>query len=167
MGDLRYSAIETPLGSGFYAYNERGVAMVTIGSERRFLSDARKRFSQVPQRMDPPPDLAERVKRCAERGDGTAVDWDSLSGFQRRALEACAQIPWGQVQSYGDLAKVMGAPGAARAVGTAMARNPIPMLIPCHRVVKAGGETGGYGLGGTAAKERLLTVEGARPAPLL
>lgn len=165
METYAYAPLETPLGAGFYAYSERGVAMVTIGSERRFLADAWRQLPAMPMRKDPSKAFAAKVQRCVERGDGSVVDWESLSGFQRKALEACARIPWGQVQSYGDLARVIGAPGAARAVGTAMARNPIPMLIPCHRVVKAGGETGGYGLGGTAAKERLLTAEGSRTAP--
>lgn len=161
MISLRYAPIETVLGPGFYAYNERGVVMASIGSERRFLADAQRHLGARPVRRDPPAAFAARVRRCLERSDGSVVDWTSLPAFQRRVLEACAQIPRGSVQSYGDLARVIGAPRAARAVGTALARNPIPLLIPCHRVVRAGGETGGYGLGGTATKERLLRAEGA------
>lgn len=161
----RYAPVDTPLGSGFYAYTERGVLMITLGSEGRFLNDAKRRLGATPERCDPPPEFAERVAQGIARRDGSMVDWESLPGFLRKVLEGCAKIPWGQVQSYGDLALVVGAPGAARAVGTALSKNPIPLLIPCHRVVRAGGDIGGYGLGGTATKERLLNDESGT-APL-
>jgi methylated-DNA-[protein]-cysteine S-methyltransferase len=160
-----YAPIDTPLGEGFYAYTDRGVVAITIGTESAFLADARRQLGHTPERRDPSPEFAERVAQGIARRDGTMVDWESLPGFQRKVLEGCAKIPWGQVQSYGDLALVIGAPGAARAVGTALAKNPIPLLIPCHRVVRAGGDLGGYGLGGTATKERLINDESGT-APL-
>ena len=89
------------------------------------------------------------------------VDWNRLpGGFRGAALRACAGIPWGQVATYGDLARAAGSPGAARAVGSAMAANPVPVIIPCHRVVRADGELGEYGMGGPAMKERMLRAEG-------
>ena len=159
MTATRYTSIETPLGTGYYAYTERGVVMISVGDEDRFLDDAHRRFGEEPMRSDPPAAFAERVRECLERGDGSIVDWDSLPAFQRRVLEACAAIPRGSVASYGELAEAIGAPRAARAVGTALARNPIPLLIPCHRVVRAGGMIGNYGLGGAAVKTRLLQAE--------
>lgn len=81
--------------------------------------------------------------------------------FQRRVWHALETIPYGATRTYGDIARAVGAPGAARAVGQANHRNPIPLVIPCHRVVAAGGKLGGYG-GGLAWKRRLLALEGER-----
>lgn len=91
----------------------------------------------------------------------TTVDWRYLpGGFRGRVLRACARIPAGQVMTYGELAAKAGSPGAARAVGTAMATNPVPVIIPCHRVVRADGALGAYSAGGTRAKARMLRAEG-------
>jgi len=91
---------------------------------------------------DPPVDLARR------------------GFFARQTLAACRQIPFGQTRSYSQLADEAGRPGAARAVGTAMAQNPIPLIVPCHRVVRADGALGGFSaLGGTTTKQRLLRHE--------
>ena len=87
------------------------------------------------------------------------VDISALPAFTRRTLVACATIPWGAVVSYGQLAARIGSPRAARAVGQAMGRNPVPILIPCHRVIAANGSLGGYG-GGLGLKTRLLRLEG-------
>lgn len=96
------------------------------------------------------------------------VDWRLIPGFRRRALMATRQIPYGETASYGDVAIMTGSPGAARAVGTAMSRNPISLIIPCHRVVRADGSIGGYGNGaaGTRLKQQLLDLERASgPTP--
>ena len=98
-------------------------------------------------------------------GASAALDLARLRPFQRRVLEATARIPAGEVRAYGWVAREIGAPGAARAVGTALARNPFAPLIPCHRVVRADGGMGEYSSGGPAVKRRLLEREGARPQP--
>ena len=91
-----------------------------------------------------------------------SIDWDCIaSPFQKKVLKALRQVPFGEVISYGDLAKRIGQPGAARAVGTALAHNPIPLVLPCHRVVRRDGSLGGFS-GGLDIKERLLTLEGVR-----
>lgn len=82
------------------------------------------------------------------------------SAFRRDVLRACARIPVGQTRTYGDLAAAAGRPRAARAVGSAMATNPIPPIIPCHRVVRGDGRVGEYGAGGTARKIEMLVREG-------
>ncbi|MCY3786645.1 MAG: methylated-DNA--[protein]-cysteine S-methyltransferase [bacterium] len=87
-----------------------------------------------------------------------AVDWRGSTGFYRKALEVAAAIPYGRTRSYAGVAAAAGSPSAARAVGTAMATNPVALVIPCHRVVRADGSRGPYG-GGTAAKELLLDLE--------
>ena len=86
------------------------------------------------------------------------VDWSGIRGFYRKALRAAADIPYGQTRSYRGVAADAGNPRAARAVGTAMATNPVALVLPCHRVVRADGRRGPYG-GGTAAKDLLLDLE--------
>lgn len=86
-----------------------------------------------------------------------------LTPFEAAVLRATAAIPAGSVRTYGQIAAAIGRPGAARAVGQALARNPLPVRIPCHRVVRSDGQLGGYsGQGGTAGKQALLEAEGAR-----
>ena len=91
--------------------------------------------------------------------DRDDLDFGIVRGFTRRALQACGRIPRGQVMSYGGLAASLGVPGGARAVGNAMAANPFPLMIPCHRVVRSDGSIGGFG-GGVEVKKRLLRLEG-------
>ncbi len=92
-----------------------------------------------------------------------AIDWSGYTAFQRAVLEACRRIPWGEVISYGELARRAGHPGAARAVGQCMAANRTPLVIPCHRVVGTDGRLCGYSAhGGLATKRRLLELEGVR-----
>ena len=91
------------------------------------------------------------------------VDLSFLTGFQREVLLAVASVPYGQTRAYGVIAAQIGRPQAARAVGGANARNPLPLVIPCHRVIAADGSLGGYsGPGGLRTKRRLLALEGAR-----
>jgi len=105
--------------------------------------------------------LADRLRRYG-RGEAVAfpdtLDFQGVSPFQRAVWEATQDIPRGQTCSYGELAARVGRPGAARAVGQAMARNPWPIVVPCHRVVASDGGLGGYG-GGLEMKERLLRLE--------
>ena len=90
-----------------------------------------------------------------------AVDWGAIpEGFRKRVMQACAAIPAGEVRSYGELAEAAGFPRAARAVGTVMATNPLPVFVPCHRVVRGDGRLGEYGAGGPARKAAMLGAEG-------
>ncbi len=91
--------------------------------------------------------------------DRDDLDFGIVRGFTRRTLQACGRIPRGYVMSYGGLAASLGIPGGARAVGNAMAANPFPLMIPCHRVVRNDGSIGGFG-GGAEVKKRLLRLEG-------
>lgn len=91
------------------------------------------------------------------------LDVDHLTPFARSVVAACRRIPWGQVRTYGELATICGAPGAARAVGSVMAKNRFPLVVPCHRVLAAGGALGGYSApDGLRMKRRLLAMEGDR-----
>jgi methylated-DNA-[protein]-cysteine S-methyltransferase len=96
---------------------------------------------------------------CVDFG-GIPVVLDGLSVFTRRVLKACRSIRFGQTVTYGRLAEMAGRPRAARAVGGVMAKNPLPLIIPCHRVIRADGGMGGFSaMGGTILKTRLLTLE--------
>jgi methylated-DNA-[protein]-cysteine S-methyltransferase len=110
--------------------------------------------------------LVGKLSRFAE---GEPVDFadaplalERLSPFASRVVDACRRIPWGQVRTYGQLAAVCGSPGAARAVGSVMAKNRFPLIVPCHRVLASGGELGGYSApDGLKMKRRLLEMEAA------
>lgn len=107
---------------------------------------------------------ATRVASGTMRDIPAHPDWSRLpGGFRGRALRACHLIHRGEVVTYGELAARAGSPGAARAAGSAMAANPLPVVIPCHRVVRADGSPGGYSAGGGEAKRRMLRAEGALP----
>ncbi|MFD7435282.1 methylated-DNA--[protein]-cysteine S-methyltransferase [Streptomyces sp. NPDC059861] len=94
------------------------------------------------------------------------LDWSLISGFNREVLrELASGVPYGSVVGYGDLAGRVGQPGAAQAVGTAMGANPLPVVVPCHRVVESDGGIGGFG-GGLETKRKLLALEGVLPEPL-
>lgn len=116
--------------------------------EKRFVAFLREHHDGE---IDPgdPADVPATIDLRFVRGD-----------FRRDVLRACAAIPEGQTRTYGELAAAAGRPRAARAVGTAMATNPLPPLVPCHRVVRGDGRIGNYGAGGTARKIEMLTREG-------
>jgi methylated-DNA-[protein]-cysteine S-methyltransferase len=110
-------------------------------------------------------ELCDDLRRFAE-GDpvdfsAVRLELDHLTPFGRRVVAACRRIRWGKVRSYGELAAQCGSPGAARAVGTVMAKNRFPLVVPCHRVLASGGALGGYSApDGLQMKRRLLTMEG-------
>jgi methylated-DNA-[protein]-cysteine S-methyltransferase len=115
-----------------------------------------------------PPAVAQLALHLGQYFDGKDIafavdgfDWQGIGAFHREVLRLCAQIPRGKVCPYGALAGRLGKPRAARAVGTAMARNRFPIVIPCHRVIRADGAPGHYG-GGVALKRELLRWEGVR-----
>lgn len=123
-------------------------------------------------RLDPRllPDLQDRIIAYF---NGENVDFsvdppillDHATSFARRILNACRAIPFGQIRTYSDIAKQVGSPGAARAVGGVMASNPVPLIVPCHRVLRTDGGLGGFSApGGTAAKQRMLELEQAPAA---
>ncbi|MFJ5258946.1 methylated-DNA--[protein]-cysteine S-methyltransferase [Streptomyces sp. NPDC088387] len=118
------------------------------------------------------PFLAEPIRQfkayfAGERHDfELPLDWSLISGFNRQVLrELAAGVPYGSVVGYGDLAGRVGQPGAAQAVGVAMGSNPLPVVVPCHRVVERDGGIGGFG-GGLETKRKLLALEGVLPEPL-
>lgn len=161
---IRYTDISTPLGQMFVAWTPRGICRIEPGvSEEAFL---RSFPGTAPERDDTRrPALTALLERWF-RGEPVDVSWDlsDQTAFERAVLEEVARIPRGEVRTYAEVARALGRPGAARAVGNALAKNPVPFLIPCHRVVRADGSIGHYSGGGPAVKRRLLVAEGALPA---
>ncbi|HEX6376642.1 MAG TPA: methylated-DNA--[protein]-cysteine S-methyltransferase [Allosphingosinicella sp.] len=145
-----------------------GAALPEVSDERARLSLAR-RFPDVPE-TPPPPFAARAIERIVNLLEGGKTDLSdialSLDGappFDRDVWEAAGRIPCGEVRSYGDIAREIGAPQAAQAVGMALGRNPVPILVPCHRVLAADGRSGGFSApGGVATKFRILEIEGAK-----
>lgn len=115
-------------------------------------------------------DLQKKIKAYF---DGSYVDFadtrlvlDGLSKFSRKALTACKKVKYGQTFSYSELAKLAGRPGAGRAVGNILAKNPMPLIIPCHRIIRADGKSGGFSAGGgVGLKERMLKLESSALTP--
>ncbi|MGA5450697.1 methylated-DNA--[protein]-cysteine S-methyltransferase [Streptomyces umbrinus] len=130
------------------------------------------RFGTEPVEAPESPLLAEAIRQIAayfagERKDfELPLDWSLISGFNRQVLrELASGVPYGSVVGYGDLARRVGQPRAAQAVGMAMGANPLPVVVPCHRVVESDGGIGGFG-GGLETKRKLLALEGVLPEPL-
>ncbi len=159
-----YRIFDSPVGEVAVAFNPAGVSAVDlVDDDLEGRLAARLGRPVYPAR--PPRNWETRIGRAIERGTpgDLPVDLRPVTAFQRTVLEAAARIPRGEVRPYGWVARMVGRPGAARAVGSTMARNPVPLIVPCHRVVRADGRLGAYSLGGAHRKEELLRYEGADP----
>jgi len=173
LGDVSWR-VDTPIGPVWVAYNARGVSAVLRG-EGADGRDAdararlfRARFGRPLYPTDAPPaDVARRVEARLQGDTRARVSFDvrSASDFERAVLGKAAEIPRGEVRPYAWVAREIGRPSAVRAVGSALGHNPIPLLIPCHRVVRSDGRIDGY-VFGDAAKEAMLTAEGVDLAAL-
>lgn len=163
--DVAYADVDAPFGTVTVAATERGLVRVAFATERRddVLQELADRISPrvlaAPARLDPVRRELDRYFQGRLQRFQTTVDWRLSDGFLRRAREACYAIPYGEVRTYRELAAAAGSPRAVRAAGNAMARNPIPIVVPCHRVLRTGGQLGGYG-GGLDVKRWLLDLEG-------
>jgi prevent-host-death family protein len=166
-GPYTYATFPQSFGTFYLASGPEGPAFARIApTPAVFERDAGRYLGATVQRAEPPRWLHEAVDAVIRRHQvfRGPVDLARLGPFEREVLETLRKIPSGQVRTYQDIARAVGAPGAARAVGTACARNPLPLLIPCHRVVRSDGGLGGYSLrGGVDLKRRLLEAEGALP----
>ena len=159
-----YRLFDSPVGEVIVSFNPLGVSSVDLAddaSEIRFFG----RFGRQMVPALPPQGWEKKIGRAIERGAPAdlPVDFRSVTEFRRQVLEATAEIPRGQVRSYAWLARQVGNEGASRAVGSTMASNPVPLIVPCHRVVRADGSIGNYSLGGPHKKRQLLSHEGTDP----
>jgi methylated-DNA-[protein]-cysteine S-methyltransferase len=163
--DVAYCTIDSPVGPLLLASTERGLVRVAYASENHasVLQTLAERISprvlNAPARLDAAAAELDEYFAGRRRGFDLALDWQLSAGFRRTVLSRlAADVGYGHTASYGALAQLAGHPKAVRAVGTACATNPLPVVVPCHRVVRADGRMGGY-VGGTDAKRILLTLE--------
>jgi len=177
MKQAAYCLFETPLGACGIAWKAQETSrippMVTffqLPEATRSLTDARIAGSSGGRKARvPPPHIAGIIKRVQKHLHGDVqdfldivVDLDATGPFARQVYEAVRKIPAGRTKSYGELAAEMSRPTASRAVGQALGRNPIPLIIPCHRVLASGRKPGGFSAhGGVETKAKLLEIEGA------
>jgi methylated-DNA-[protein]-cysteine S-methyltransferase len=177
-GHVAVHAFPTALGWIAVAYREDALCGVSFGhtSRRSAEVSAAQRFHDATSLVDStggatqvcPNWVKELVDGLERFAADEAVDFsevplalEHLTPFGRRVVAECRRIRWGETRSYGELAKASGRPGAARAVGSVMAKNRFPLIVPCHRVLAAGGAIGGYSAPeGLAMKRRLLAMEG-------
>lgn len=159
-----YADVATPIGRVLVAATDAGLVRVSFRqSEATFARELRDRLGMRAVRSST--HTTEVVRQLRDYFAGTRrafdvrVDLHRLTPFHRRVLEATAAVPAGQVVSYGEIARRIGRPHGSRAVGQALGRNPVPIVIPCHRVVASGGRLGGY-TGGLTIKKKLLRLEG-------
>jgi methylated-DNA-[protein]-cysteine S-methyltransferase len=162
--EVAWSTIDTPIGPLLVAVSADGLVRVAFGHDDAVLEELARAISprvvELPHRTDPARRQLEEYFAGRRDRFEVPLDWRLARGFRRTVLEHLyADVPLGRVVSYRELATAAGSPGASRAVGTAMATNPLPIVVPCHRVLRTGGALGGYG-GGLDAKRWLLAHEG-------
>lgn len=169
LGDS-YWILESAIGPVFVAHSRAGISMVDRArSAAEFGRSFEKRFGRpIGPDVAPPPRNVRALVRGRLRGSDAGLRFDlrGLSEFERSVLLKALEIPPGEVRPYSWVAREIGHPDAVRATGSALAKNPVPLLIPCHRVVRSDGHIGNYSLGGSRNKHALLESEGAQPEML-
>jgi O-6-methylguanine DNA methyltransferase len=161
-----YSTIASPIGDLIVAWNGLGVSWIELAANREGFVERHRRAVGRPLDQAALPARLERLVARRLGGDRRAdvpVDLRTRSEFERAVLRKALEIPRGQVRPYGWVAAEIGRPRAVRAVGTALAHNPVPLLVPCHRVVRSDGMLGQYSLGGPRRKRQILALEGLDP----
>jgi methylated-DNA-[protein]-cysteine S-methyltransferase len=166
-----FALFDTAIGVCGIVWGERGLVGVQLpeASEVRTRARMRRRFPATPE-APPPPSVQRAIEGIVQLLQGEAIDLAAIAldmagvpSFDRRVYEVARTVPPGATLSYGEIAARLSAPGEARAVGQALGQNPFPLVVPCHRVLAAGGKVGGFSAnGGIATKLRLLSIERAR-----
>lgn len=164
--DVAYRTIDTPVGPLLLATTERGVVRVAFESEGHdavlaaLAEKLSPRILKSPRRLDALAAEFDEYFAGRRRSFDLPLDLSLSKGFRRDVLEQLRSIGYGRTRSYSEVATAAGSPRAVRAVGSACATNPLPIVVPCHRVLRADGSLGGY-LGGLEAKRTLLALESA------
>lgn len=165
-----YTRLTSPIGPVFVAYNAAGVsAVMRLDDAREFEEAFRERFGRGVYPASEPPEFITRAWSTQFHNHTRAsLDFDlrDLSEFEQAVLLKALTIPYGEIRSYAWIAREIGRPKAVRAVGSALGHNPVPLLIPCHRVVRSNGNLGQYSMGGSEAKRAILAAEGVNLAEL-
>jgi methylated-DNA-[protein]-cysteine S-methyltransferase len=162
---LTYDTIPTRLGPVHIAYTDYGLAGMQIGgSAAAWRRRLQRKFSIArsgrPAAIRKAGDQIRAYLSGKRRAFQMRIDWRGMSPFQHRVLRAALRIPYGRTTTYGQIASAVGNPKAARAVGRALGANPLPLVVPCHRVIAGDGSLGGYSAaGGVRVKRRLLNLE--------
>jgi methylated-DNA-[protein]-cysteine S-methyltransferase len=170
MQNHRFVLFDTPIGPCGIAWGERGLVGLQLpeGDRDAALRRLKRRFPNLSEAA-PPPDVERAIDAISalfrgEKADlsGIALDMERVPDFNRRVYEVARGIPPGATLTYGEIAARIGEPEAAREVGLALGRNPFPIVVPCHRVLAAGGRIGGFSAnGGIETKRKLLAIESA------
>jgi len=163
--DVAYTSADSPFGTLLLATTRRGLVRVGLPNQDpdELLADLAARVS--PRVLEAPAELDEVRRELDLYFEGRLdrfdlpLDWRLSSGFRRRVLRAIDRIPYGQTRNYTEMARKAGNERAVRAAGSACGSNPIPLIVPCHRVLRTSGALGGYG-GGLPMKQALLELEG-------
>lgn len=164
--DVAYTTTDTPVGVLLLAATERGLVRVAFAREdhdavlQALSTTISPRVLHAPARLDQVRRQLDEYFAGHRQGFDVAVDWRLSSGFRSTVLHQLPQISYGATATYAAMAQLVGSPRAVRAVGSACATNPLPVVVPCHRVVRSDGGLGGY-IGGLDAKRALLTLEAA------
>jgi methylated-DNA-[protein]-cysteine S-methyltransferase len=164
--DIAYRIVDTPVGGLLLATTELGLVRVAYPAEdhdtvlRALAERISPRVLHAPARLDDATRQVEEYFAGERRSFDLPLDWRLSKGFRQAVLRHLPEIGYGHTASYAAVAQLAGSPRAVRAVGTACATNPLPVVVPCHRVVRSDGGMGGY-LGGPEAKRTLLTLEAA------
>jgi methylated-DNA-[protein]-cysteine S-methyltransferase len=167
LAEVAYATFDSPYGEIHIAVTDKGLvslALPTIDEEdflMRLAAEVSPRMLELPGRLDEVRRELDEYFAGTRREFDLKLDWRLIrSGFYRSVLRETKKLPFGATSTYGEIAARAGNPRAARAAGTALATNPIPLVIPCHRILRSGGVVGQYG-GGPAMKQSLLVAEGA------
>jgi methylated-DNA-[protein]-cysteine S-methyltransferase len=164
--DVAYATLDSPVGTLLLATTPRGLirlAYVDHSDEDAVLehlaANVSPRIMAAPRRLDEPRRELDEYFAGSRRRFDLPLDWTLTRGFARRVLQATAKIPYGATATYKQMAAQAGSPQGSRAAGNALGSNPIPIVVPCHRILHSGGGLGGY-TGGVEKKRMLLGVEG-------
>lgn len=178
--DLSYHLFETQIGWIGLAWSDAGLARLQLPERdraatlRRLLATMPRHGSQAAQPVEElPQEIAAVVAAITRYAAGEAVDLSAIAvdlagvdDFRLAIYKAARRLGFGEVTTYGELAARAGHPGMARETGQALGSNPVPLVVPCHRILAAGGKIGGFSApGGSATKEKLLAMEGVRVGP--
>jgi methylated-DNA-[protein]-cysteine S-methyltransferase len=163
---LLYSIFKTSIGWCGVVIGKKELKRIFIGykNSHQLSRDITREFGNTLTKKPSPGELIKKINLyCSGKKtsfDGFKIDWTSLTSFQSKVLRAAMKIPYGTVSTYGKLAKAIRHPNSSRAVGNALSKNPFPIIVPCHRIVRGNGKVGGFSAGGgIKLKEKLLRME--------
>ncbi len=176
MSTCGFALFDTAIGTCAIAWNDRGIAGVQLpgSSPDATRSEMRKRFSDY-EETEPPDAARDAIDRmtalmAGNPGDMSPIplDMEGVPDFNRRVYDVTCAIPPGRTLTYGEVAERIGEPGAAQSVGQALGANPVPIIVPCHRVLAAGGKIGGFSAPGSiSTKRKMLAIEADAAGPAL